>query len=439
MDDKLLKLFEKINLDDETRTLFSHSSLSHISKKRDNSKCLFEIKIDKPIEYEIYLKIKKLLSDAFYEIDDVNLKFILDEYTDEELETNVKHIMEYISKEKELFSNCLDNPINIENPLIFMSVGNIVAKKQADLFLNEVNQVLHQLGFNTDYKIKVERSLNEKISEEIQADLNRKIEIPEKEEVAPPEPKKRSYSKRVFREEDDRVILGHLIENSAVTPLRTVPVDINEINALETLKTMEDAIVEARVFGLEVIESRKKPGLRIVTLKITDETDSIYAKMFVDGDEYFEFFSKNVKEGKWYKFRGAIKYDEYAKEITYSVTDINTFEKKEDKRKDEAVEKRVELHAHTMMSQMDGVADEVALVKTAMAFGHRGIAITDHDGCQAFPHVYGEIGKYNKNLKAPYKAMVEELEKKLEGATEEEKTEIENEIAKKKEEMKNLP
>ncbi len=439
MDDKLLKLFEKINLDDETRTLFSHSSLSHISKKRDNSKCLFEIKIDKPIEYEIYLKIKKLLSDAFYEIDDVNLKFILDEYTDEELETNVKHIMEYVSKEKELFSNCLDNPINVENSLICMSVGNIVEKKQADVFLNEVNQVLHQLGFNTNYEIKVERSLNEKISEEIKADLNRKIEIPEKEEVAPPEPKKRSFSKGSFREEDDRVILGHLIENSAVTPLRTVPVDINEINAIETLKTMEDAIVEARVFGLEVIESRKKPGLRIVTLKITDETDSIYAKMFVDGDEYFEFFSKNVKEGKWYKFRGAIKYDEYAKEITYSVTDINTFEKKEDKRKDEAVEKRVELHAHTMMSQMDGVADEVALVKTAMAFGHRGIAITDHDGCQAFPHVYGEIGKYNKNLKAPYKAMVEELEKKLEGATEEEKTEIENEIAKKKEEMKNLP
>lgn len=77
MDDKLIKLFEKINLDCETKELFSNSSLSHISKKRDNSKCLFEIKIDKPISYEVYLKVKNLLSDTFYEIDEVNLKLIL--------------------------------------------------------------------------------------------------------------------------------------------------------------------------------------------------------------------------------------------------------------------------------------------------------------------------------------------------------------------------
>ena len=439
MDDKLIKLFEKINLDCETKELFSNSSLSHISKKRDNSKCLFEIKIDKPISYEVYLKVKNLLSDTFYEIDEVNLKLILDDYSNEALEESVKSVMNAISTEKEMFSNCLSNPLNVEKPLVCMSVGNIVEEKQAKVFLDEVFKVLHLLGYDANYQIKIERSLNEKISEEIKADLNRKIEIPVKEEVAPSEPKRRYPSKRVFREDDERVILGKLIENSAVTPLKTVPVDINEINALEILKSMNDAIVEARVFGIDVIESRKKPGLRIVTLKITDNTDSIYAKMFVEGDEYFDFFTKNVKEGKWYKFRGSIKYDEYAKEITYSVTDINFFEKKEEKRKDEAVEKRVELHAHTMMSQMDGVADEVALVKTAIAFGHRGIAITDHDGCQAFPHVYGEIGKYNKNLKAPYKDIIKELEGKLKEASDEEKASIESEIERKKEEMKNLP
>ena len=439
MDDKLIKLFEKINLDCETKELFSNSSLSHISKKRDNSKCLFEIKIGKPISYEVYLKVKNLLSDTFYEIDEVNLKFILDDYSNEALEESVKSVMNAISTEKEMFSNCLSNPLNVEKPLVCMSVGNIVEEKQAKVFLDEVFKVLHLLGYDANYQIKIERSLNEKISEEIKADLNRKIEIPVKEEVAPSEPKRRYPSKRVFREDDERVILGKLIENSAVTPLKTVPVDINEINALEILKSMNDAIVEARVFGIDVIESRKKPGLRIVTLKITDNTDSIYAKMFVEGDEYFDFFTKNVKEGKWYKFRGSIKYDEYAKEITYSVTDINFFEKKEEKRKDEAVEKRVELHAHTMMSQMDGVADEVALVKTAIAFGHRGIAITDHDGCQAFPHVYGEIGKYNKNLKAPYTDIIKELEGKLKEASEEEIASIESEIERKKEEMKNLP
>ena len=108
----------------------------------------------------------------------------------------------------------------------------------------------------------------------------------------------------------------------------------------------------------------------------------------------------------------------------------------EEEIKDTALIKRVELHAHSKMSQMDGVSDEVALVKTAIAFGHSGIAITDHDGCQSFPHVYGEIGKYNKGLKAPYKDIIKELEEKLKTASDSEKEELNNEIAKKKEEMK---
>ena len=436
MDLKLEKLFDKIKLDDATKELFSNSSLFHISKKRDNSNCLFEIKIAKPINYEVYLKIKELLSNAFYEIDEVNLKFILEEFTLEELKENLRIVMN--SNEK--YKKYLGNPLEVENKTIYLTVGNIVEEKEADAAFDEIIKILKFLGFETKYEIKVERSLNEQIASEIEADLKKKIEIPEKviEPVAV-EPKKRSFNRRAFRVEDERVILGSVIENTAVTPLRTVPVDINEVNALDILKTMENATVEARVFGIDIIESRKKPGLRIVTLKITDNTDSIYAKMFIDGDENFEYFSKNVKEGNWYKFRGSIKYDDYAKEITYSVTDINKFDKKDEKRKDEALEKRVELHAHTMMSQMDGVADEVALVKTAIAFGHSGIAITDHDGCQAFPHVYGEIGKYNKGLKEPYKNIIKDLEEKLKDATESEKEEINNEIAKKKEEMKNLP
>ncbi len=53
------------------------------------------------------------------------------------------------------------------------------------------------------------------------------------------------------------------------------------------------------------------------------------------------------------------------------------------------------------MSQMDGLADEVSLVKQAMAFGHKGIAITDHNGCQAFPHVYSMVSEYNRKIENP--------------------------------------
>src|SRR5699024_1680961 len=94
--------------------------------------------------------------------------------------------------------------------------------------------------------------------------------------------------------------------------------------------------------------------------------------------------------------------DEFAKELVFNTRfkDITAIEgQEENKRVDDAKEKRVELHAHTMMSQMDGVCDEVKLVKQAIKFGHPGIAITDHDCCQAFPHVFGEVTSYNKGLK----------------------------------------
>ena len=77
-------------------------------------------------------------------------------------------------------------------------------------------------------------------------------------------------------------------------------------------------------------------------------------------------------------------------------------------RKDEAEEKRVELHAHTMMSQMDGVINEEELVDQAIKWGHRGVAITDHDGCQGFPHVFDKVTKYNKSKKKEFDKKIKE-------------------------------
>ena len=66
------------------------------------------------------------------------------------------------------------------------------------------------------------------------------------------------------------------------------------------------------------------------------------------------------------------------------------------------------------MSQMDGVCDEVKLVKQAMEWGHPGIAITDHDCCQSFPHVFGEVTSFNKGLKKKAQARIDELKASLE-------------------------
>ena len=94
--------------------------------------------------------------------------------------------------------------------------------------------------------------------------------------------------------------------------------------------------------------------------------------------------------------------------MVLNARDIIKIEKEQDVILDKSEKKRVELHCHTKMSQMDGVADDEAILKQAIKWGHKAIAITDHNGVQAFPHVFNFVTGYNKKLKEgeePFKAI----------------------------------
>ena len=87
------------------------------------------------------------------------------------------------------------------------------------------------------------------------------------------------------------------------------------------------------------------------------------------------------------------------------------------------MEKLKDMHTHSIYS--DGTDTVEDILDKAKESNIDTIAITDHDGCQAFPHVYGEIGKYNKGLKAPYKELIAELEAKLNAGEKLEDSDIE--------------
>ena len=133
------------------------------------------------------------------------------------------------------------------------------------------------------------------------------------------------------------------------------------------------------------------------------------ANIFTKKQEEFDYLLSNIKKDKLYKFRGNIKYNQRSNDYEFGINDIETYEKKVEKLTDDAEVKRVELHAHTMMSQMDGLtkldlgAHTCELVSRAIEMGYRGVAITDHNGCQAFPIAYGIIQGYNKKQEDPSK------------------------------------
>nr|WP_281186674.1 PolC-type DNA polymerase III [Bacillus solimangrovi] len=147
--------------------------------------------------------------------------------------------------------------------------------------------------------------------------------------------------------------------------------------------------VQGYVFDAETRELRS--GRTLLTFKITDYTDSILVKMFSRDKEDVPMLQA-IKKGMWVKVRGGIQNDTFVRDLVMIAKDINEIKPQE--RKDTSKEKRVELHLHTPMSQMDAVTPVSRLVEQASKWGHPAIAVTDHNVCQAFPEAFGAAKKH---------------------------------------------
>ena len=150
------------------------------------------------------------------------------------------------------------------------------------------------------------------------------------------------------------------------------------------------------------IDSRElKSGKVLVMFDLFDGTSTITCKVFSEGDKSKTLIGR-LKGAKGIKLEGTAQFDPFAKELGVIANVIveSTGIKKET-RMDNAKEKRVELHMHTQMSQMDGMTSATDLLKRAAKWGMKSIAITDHGVVQAFPEAYHFCEK-NPDLKVIY-------------------------------------
>ncbi len=123
----------------------------------------------------------------------------------------------------------------------------------------------------------------------------------------------------------------------------------------------------------------------ILSFAITDFTDTITDNIYI-GDDQLEEISRSIYKGAFLKIKATPLLDKFDHDLTLqSINGIMIIPDFTTKRKDNALAKRVELHCHTKMSDMDGVSDAGSLIKRAHSWGHPAIAITDHGVVQAFP------------------------------------------------------
>ena len=177
------------------------------------------------------------------------------------------------------------------------------------------------------------------------------------------------------------------------------------------IEQVDSALGEIVIAGMirKVDEREIRNERTILMFDLTDFTDTITVKMFIANAQLPEA-KEYIKKGNFIKVKGVAALDRYDQEI--SITSVWGIRKSQDNREvrnDLSLHKRVELHCHTKMSDMDGVSSVSDIIKQAIRWGHKGIAITDHGVVQAFTDAYHTM----EDLKGKYKKKGEELDFKI--------------------------
>lgn len=174
-------------------------------------------------------------------------------------------------------------------------------------------------------------------------------------------------------------LTGNLIELSNLTP------DEGE------------SLVWGEIFFSEIVATKSGKGYR-VKFQMYDGTNSVTVKM-VTGNNQFDILSGALKKGNCVIVHGVYKMDDWEKDYCLEPDGIATVKKCPEKT-DTAEEKRIELHLHTSMSQMDAVSPVADVVKQAVKWGHKAVAITDHGVVQSFPDAMSTLDDLKKSGEA---------------------------------------
>ena len=196
--------------------------------------------------------------------------------------------------------------------------------------------------------------------------------------------KKGDFNRSVKRSDNPDVIYGRDFEEEAI-PIEEIIGDMGEV------------VIRGKIIRYDSREIKNEKT--ILMFDVTDFTDTMTIKMFARNDQVKEITAE-MKAGAFVKLKGVTMIDRFDNELTIgSIAGIKKIPDFTTSRSDTSVQKRVELHCHTKMSDMDGVSEAKDIVKRAYKWGHPAIAITDHGVVQSFPdanHVWEDLWKAEK-------------------------------------------
>lgn len=414
MNKLFLEAFPALTQDSDIRTCFEHVIIEKITstRKQDFIRIYItsDMLIEKPAIYKAENEIKKQLFSGVTVTVKIYEKFVLSsQYTPGYLfelyqDSIFLELKAYDPVEYTLIRKA-DFTFEGEDQVVICLEDSVVAKKKAADIIRVLEKIFNdRCGLNATIKVtyKAVESEREKkdLTEELAQVAARLEEAAEKKEKEPeprtkekPEPKKQakgtwsgksSYQKGAFMRkklpDDPNLIYGRNFDEDT-TPIENIVGEMGEVT------------IRGKVLSYEN-KPYKQNERAILMFTVSDFTDSIKVKIFVPGEKVPEL-EKNIKVGAFLKIKGMALIDKFDHEVSMqSVVGIKTIPDFTEKRMDNSPQKRVELHCHTKMSDMDGVSSAGDIVAQAYAWGMPGIAITDHGVVQGLTEAYHYIQKY---------------------------------------------
>ena len=267
---------------------------------------------------------------------------------------------------KDIFAERFQRPIEVR--VLYEEAKDSKLKYNDMKLKQEVNAILDHAE-----AMQAEKGVSEKQEDKKESKAGKEKVSPGKEKrsfSSYGKGKRDNYSPIKRNSDDPNLVYGRDFDDDPIE-LRTVVGEMGEIT------------LRGKIISFDTREIRNEKT--IVMFAITDFTDTIMVKMFVRNEQLPEILGE-VKSGAFLKIKGVTTIDKFDGELTIgSVTGIRKIADFTESRQDTAPEKRVELHCHTKMSDMDGVSEVSALLARAHDWGHKAIAITDHGVVQGFP------------------------------------------------------
>ena len=404
---KFQEVFPELKISNELSELLNYVQIERITTNRDRTGMRIYIFAERLILRKNIVILEKAIKEQLFKHQNVNIK-IMEKYALSEQydlakllniyrDSIIAEIKDYNMLMSNIYRKAEYEIIN-GNTLKLYIEDNVISKDIVPELIKILDKIIcERCGISAiiDYEYvehtesKYHRQGEIKLEQQIKAIMNN-IKLNEEEKTQTEEKKeevkqskgedkkdktekktefKKPFVRQPVRSDNPDVLYGRDFEDEEI-PISSIEGEMGEI------------VIKGKIIGLDQREIRGEKT--IIMFNITDFTDTITVKMFARNEQLPDILPA-VAKGSFIKVKGVTIVDKFDNELTIaSVSGIKKIGDFTTKRMDTAAVKRVELHCHTKMSDMDGVSDAGAIIKRAMSWGHKSIAITDHGAVQGF-------------------------------------------------------